>query len=135
MAILFEETNLEKVKEFMKIFGQKVQSTPEWPNEDILYLRTRLIEEEVEELLDGVDRRDFENVAKELTDILYVVYGMGAALGIDLDATFQEVHRSNLSKLENGKVLYRKDGKVMKGKNYSPANIAQVLIASTIGHP
>ena len=128
-------TNFEKVKEFMKIFGQKVQSTPEWPNEDILYLRTRLIEEEVEELLDGVDRRDFENVAKELTDILYVVYGMGAALGIDLDATFQEVHRSNLSKLENGKVLYRKDGKVMKGKNYSPANITQVLIASTIGHP
>lgn len=119
----------------MKIFGQKVQSAPEWPNEDIVYLRTRLIEEEVEELLDGVDRRDFENVAKELTDILYVVYGMGASLGIDLDACFTEVHRSNLSKLENGKVLYRKDGKVMKGKDYSPANICQVLTTSTIGHP
>jgi predicted HAD superfamily Cof-like phosphohydrolase len=135
MAISVEETNFEKVKEFMKIFGQKVQSTPEWPNEDILCLRTKLIEEEVEELLDGVDRRDFENVAKELTDILYVVYGMGAALGIDLDAAFQEVHRSNLSKLENGKVLYRKDGKVMKGKDYSPANLCQVLIAGTVGHP
>ena len=135
MALIFEETNFEKVKEFMTIFGQEVASTPDWPDRETVDLRLELIQEEVAELIAGVAKKDFVNTAKELTDILYVVYGMGAALGDDLDATFAEVHRSNLSKLENGKVLYRKDGKVMKGRDYSPANISQVLAAYTIGHP
>lgn len=135
MALLFEETNFERVKEFMTIFGQEVREIPDWPDRETVDLRLSLIQEEVAELITGVATKDFVNTAKELTDILYVVYGMGASLGIDLDATFEEVHRSNLSKLEDGKVLYRKDGKVMKGKNYSPANIHKVLSEYVIGHP
>ena len=123
-------TNQDKVQEFMETFGQTVQSYPGFPNRETLDLRLELIQEEVAELIAGVAKRDFENVAKELVDILYVVYGMGHSLGINLDKCFSEVHRSNMSKLEDGKVLYRPDGKVMKGKYYSPA-----VLEGIIGQP
>lgn len=129
------QTNASKVRSFMKIFGQEVKQYPEFPENKTLDLRLNLIKEEVAELIEGVELRDLENVAKELTDVLYVTYGMGASLGIDLDACFTEVHRSNLSKLENGRVLYREDGKVMKGKDYSSANIREVLTLAAVGHP
>ena len=123
-------TNQDKVQEFMETFGQTVQSYPGFPNRETLDLRLELIQEEVAELIAGVAKNDFENVAKELVDILYVVYGMGHSLGINLDKCFSEVHRSNMSKLEDGKVLYRPDGKVMKGKYYSPA-----VLEGIIGQP
>ena len=123
-------TNQEKVQQFMETFGQEVRKTPGWCDDDTLDLRLLLIEEEVEELHQGCTKGDFSNVAKELVDILYVVYGMGLSLGINLDECFQEVHRSNMSKLEDGKVLYRNDGKVMKGKYYTTADIQSI-----VGHP
>lgn len=129
-------TNFEKVKEFMMTFGQEVKDTPDWPEEKVLQLRIALIEEEVEELLDGVDRRDITNVAKELVDILYVVYGMGRSLGIDLDQCFDEVHKSNMSKLQDGEVLYSVSGKVLKGKDYFEPAIDRILYRySQVGHP
>tara|TARA_A100001015_G_C14712653_1_gene602730 strand:- start:352 stop:747 length:396 start_codon:yes stop_codon:yes gene_type:complete len=128
-------TNQEKVIQFMTTFGQEVKLYPEWPDEKTLDLRIQLIEEEVDELFDGVDRRDMTNVAKELVDILYVVYGMGNAMGIDLDNCFDEVHASNMSKLENGKVLYSETGKVLKGKNYFEPELERLLIKHRIGQP
>ena len=119
----------------MTTFGQEVKLYPEWPDEKTLDLRIQLIEEEVDELFDGVDRRDMTNVAKELVDILYVVYGMGNAMGIDLDNCFDEVHASNMSKLENGKVLYSETGKVLKGKNYFEPELERLLIKHRIGQP
>ena len=63
-----------------------------------------------------------------LSDILYVVYGAGHAFGIDLDKCFTEVHRSNMSKLGNdGKPIYREDGKILKGENFSEPNLEEVL--------
>ena len=68
-------------------------------------------------------------IADALTDILYVVYGAGHAFGIDLDECFNEVHRSNMTKLgEDGRPLYREDGKVMKGPNYEDPNLEQFLV-------
>ena len=68
------------------------------------------------------------DVADALTDILYVTYGAGHTFGIDLDKCFAEVQRSNMSKLgEDGKPMYRKDGKVMKGPNYSEPNLEGVI--------
>ena len=119
----------------MSTFGQEVKLYPGWPDEKTLDLRVKLIEEEVDELFDGVDRRDLANVAKELVDILYVVYGMGAAMGIDLDNCFDEVHASNMSKLQNGKVLYSETGKVLKGKDYFEPELDRLLIQHTIGQP
>ena len=128
-------TNQEKVINFMSTFGQEVKLYPGWPDEKTLDLRIKLIEEEVDELFDGVDRRDLTNVAKELVDILYVVYGMGAAMGIDLDNCFDEVHASNMSKLQNGKVLYSETGKVLKGKDFFEPELDRLLIQHTIGQP
>jgi predicted HAD superfamily Cof-like phosphohydrolase len=121
-------TNFEMVKEFMNTFGQEVKTKPEFPSQTIINLRRKLIDEEVAELKEGILLRDMENVAKELTDGLVVLYGAGAAFGIDLDACFKEVHASNMSKLgEDGKPIYREDGKVLKGPNYFQADLKKVL--------
>ena len=64
-------------------------------------------------------KKDIKEVADALTDILYVTYGAGHAFGIDLDKCFEEVQKSNMSKLdEKGKPIYNENGKVMKGPNY-----------------
>jgi predicted HAD superfamily Cof-like phosphohydrolase len=121
-------TNFEKVKEFMVVFGQEVQEYPNLPPEEVVDLRLDLINEEVGELCEAVELNDMTEIADALTDILYVTYGMGAALGIDLDKCFEEVQRSNMSKLgEDGKPMYREDGKVLKGPNYSPPDLTSVL--------
>lgn len=125
----FKQTNFEMVKTFMEIMGQEVKTSPNFPSPEVLELRMALIIEEVAELEEGVQNNDLINVAKELTDILYVIYGMGHSLGIDLDATFREVQASNLSKLDdNGNPILREsDGKVLKGPNYFEPNIAKVI--------
>lgn len=121
-------TNFEKVKEFMETFGQEVKTEPEFPTLDVVALRYDLIKEELQELLDAMGKKDIVEVADALTDILYVTYGAGHAFGIDLDACFDEVQRSNMSKLgEDGSVMRRDDGKILKGKNYFPPNLEKVL--------
>ena len=121
-------TNFEHVGDFMEAMNQDVEYYPAWPDEAILDLRMDLIREEVEELEEGVENRDMENVAKELTDILYVVYGMGHALGIDLDLCFDEVQESNMSKLgDDGHPIKNKKGKVVKGPNYFEPDLEAVL--------
>jgi predicted HAD superfamily Cof-like phosphohydrolase len=92
-------------------------------------LRLDLINEEVQELTDGLGKKSMLEIADALTDILYVVYGAGHACGIDLDECFNEVHRSNMTKLgEDGRPIYREDGKVMKGPNYSEPDLTQFVI-------
>ena len=121
-------TNFEKVKEFMTTFGQEVKNKDEFPNEKIVELRKKLIDEEFNELKDAINENDLIEVADALTDILVVTYGAGVAFGIDLDKCFKEVHRSNMSKLsEDGKPIYNEFGKVMKGPNYFKPNLKQYL--------
>ncbi|GAA1615575.1 hypothetical protein GCM10009733_009850 [Nonomuraea maheshkhaliensis] len=70
----------------------------------------------------------YQAVAKELADVLYVTYGAADALGIDLPAVFVEVHRSNMSKLDaDGRVLRRADGKVLKGSEYRPPVLDELV--------
>ena len=121
-------TNFEKVGIFMKTFGQDVKTKAELSNNKINELRISLINEELEELKKAIKDNDILEVADALTDILYVTYGAGHAFGIDLDKCFAEVQRSNMSKLgEDGKPIYRDDGKVMKGPNYSEPDLKSVL--------
>ena len=121
-------TNFEKVKEFMTTFGQEVKNKAEFPNDKIVELRKKLIDEEFNELKDAINENDLIEVADALTDILVVTYGAGVAFGIDLDKCFKEVHRSNMSKLsEDGKPIYNEFGKVMKGPNYFKPNLKQYL--------
>ena len=112
-------SNFERVKKFMKIFGQEVKEKAEFPNEKITSLRYELIREELEEFKDAIENKNIKEVADALTDILYVTYGAGHAFGINLDKCFEEVQNSNMSKLgEDGKPIFNDKGKVMKGPNY-----------------
>ena len=121
-------TNFEKAREFMSIFNQEVRDNPALPDTHTMNLRYELISEEVEELCEGLINKDIVEVADALTDILYVVYGTGHAFGIDLDVCYEEVHRSNMSKLDrDGQPIYREDGKVLKGEDYSPPNLEAIL--------
>jgi predicted HAD superfamily Cof-like phosphohydrolase len=121
-------SNFEKVGDFMEAFGQEVLYVPTMPDFNLAALRLDLIEEEVQELRDGLGRSSLLEVADALTDILYVVYGAGHAFGIDLDDCFHEVHRSNMTKLgDDGRPLYREDGKVMKGPNYEEPDLDQFI--------
>jgi predicted HAD superfamily Cof-like phosphohydrolase len=125
-----ELTNFDKVKEFMDAFGQEVVTKPEWPDAKTMELRMDLIEEEVGEFNDACFNASgsLVDIADALSDILYVVYGAGHSFGIDLDKCFDEVHRSNMSKLgEDGKPIYRDDGKVLKGENFSEPNLKEVM--------
>ena len=124
------KTNFQRVKEFMKSFGQEVKNKPEWPNSETMELRIDLIEEELGEFKDAIINGDgtLVDVADALSDLLYVVYGAGHSFGIDLDDCFAEVHRSNMSKLgEDGKPIYREDGKVLKGPNFSEPDLTSIL--------
>ena len=121
-------TNFQKVKNFMMAFGQEVKSEPSFSNKKINELRYNLIKEELDELKIAMDNKDLLEVADALTDILYVTYGAGVAFGLDLDACFNEVHNSNMSKMDtNGKPIYNENGKVMKGPNYFKPNLSKFL--------
>lgn len=149
-------TNLQRVKQFMRVFKQAYSDTPTKDvSVDTIKLRLKLGLEELEELFFAVlddsaakmvnkDFRsinDFINkipdssfsvnlieVADALTDIEYINNGTAAVFGIPLDDTFQEVHRSNMSKLDaKGLPVFREDGKVIKSDLYSPPDLKSVL--------
>lgn len=142
----------------MIIFQQPFSSVPTTDVPlDTIKLRLRLSTEELEELFFGILGKDaqkavnkyfhdinsfidslsesdidikIDEVADALTDIDYINNGNAAVFGIPIDATFAEVHRSNLSKLDEiGRPIFREDGKVMKGPKYSPPNLMPILEA------
>jgi predicted HAD superfamily Cof-like phosphohydrolase len=121
-------SNFNKVRTFMKTFGQEVKTKPSFSTDKINKLRIDLIKEELQELREAMDNKDLLEVADALTDILYVTYGAGHAFGIDLDKCFEEVQNSNMSKLdENGEPIYNESGKVMKGPNYFKPNLSKFV--------
>lgn len=112
----------------MNTFGQEIKPYPELPSREVQWLRYDLIAEELEELKEGIQNENLVEIADALTDLLYVVYGAGHAFGLDLDSCFTEVHRSNMSKLdEDGRPIYREDGKVLKGPNFSEPDLESIV--------
>ena len=121
-------TNFNSVKKFMEVFGQEVKTKAEFPSEKIIKLRYNLIKEELDEFEEALKDKNLKEVADALTDILYVTYGAGHSFGIDLDKCFEEVQRSNMSKLgEDGKPIYNEHGKVMKGPKYFQPNLGKFI--------
>jgi len=121
-------SNFDDVRIFMQTFGQEVKIKAKFPKEKIVKLRYDLIKEELNELQDAIKTKNLKEIADALTDILYVTYGAGHAYGIDLDKCFSEVQKSNMSKLgEDGKPIYNKKGKVMKGSKYFEPNLKQFI--------
>jgi len=98
-----QQTNFQKVIDFNEQFGVKIYDKPDEKIFDIdpklINLRMNLIREEIKELEQAVTKKDYIETIDALADILYVVYGMGVSIGIDLDRAFDLVHKSNMSKL------------------------------------
>lgn len=95
-------TDFQRVVEFNRTFGVKVNDSPQTRifDEDpkLVKYRLDLIVEEVNELKEAIEKKDLVEVCDALADIIYVVQGAGASFGIDLDKAFDIVHRSNMSK-------------------------------------
>jgi predicted HAD superfamily Cof-like phosphohydrolase len=123
--------NINKVKEFHEVFGLEYH---EQPNADIrkhIYeLRHRLMQEENDEYLEACEKGDLTLIADALGDKMYILFGTIIAHGLQhkIEELFHEIHRSNMSKLDNdGKPIYREDGKIMKSSNYFLPDIKSVL--------
>jgi len=115
--------SIHKVKDFHDKFSIPIGGLGNMPPAERQMLRTRLMMEEMAELVEAMQTGDYVNVAKELADVLYVVYGTAVEYGVPMDEVFAEVHRSNMSKspaLDAG-------GKIKKGMDYEEANIETVL--------
>ena len=112
------------VERFHRLFNIVVQQTPGLVDEQTRVLRERLIQEEFDELKEAMSHQNLAAIAKELADLLYVVYGTAVSYGIDMGPVFREVHRSNMSKIGGYK---RDDGKWVKPPTYSPASIEPIL--------
>ena len=122
---------INKVRIFHDAFGieNKEKPTVDLP-EDIIKLRFNLMKEENEEYLEAAKNGDLTEVADALGDMLYILCGTILAHGMQdkIEAVFNEIQRSNMSKLdENGKPIYREDGKVMKSNLYFKPNIEPLL--------
>ena len=86
---------------------------------ELLLLKKRLINEEINEVFEAIKEKNDTHVLKELVDLVVVCVGMADTYGWDFDNAFKRVHESNMSKLDDeGKPIYREDGKVLKSKNY-----------------
>ena len=107
------------VAEFMRTFNQTIPDGPAIPADTIISLRKNLIYEEMSELFKAFSEHDLNAIADGLGDLLYVIYGAGLAFGLDLEPIFNEVHRSNMTKLGG---TIREDGKLIKPSSYSPPN-------------
>ena len=120
------------VEEFHRKFDIAVQAIPSEITEETKRLRAGLIQEEFDELKESMAAGNMALVAKELADLLYVVYGTAVSYGIDMEPVFREVHRSNLSKVGGHK---RDDGKWVKPATYSPADLEPILEAQRLYLP
>jgi len=112
------------VEAFHRTFNIVVNPVPTVIDGRTRELRVKLIQEEFNELKEALAAEDLSSIAKEMADLLYVVYGTAVSYGIDMDPVFREVHRSNMSKVGGYK---REDGKWVKPATYSPARIEPIL--------
>lgn len=122
---------LRMLEEFHAVFGAHLEHRPTADlTDEIIALRVSLIQEELNEYREAAEARDLVGVADALSDLMYVVLGTYVAHGLQklAEPLFAEVHASNMSKLdENGQVIYRPDGKVLKSVRWRPPDLAGIL--------
>ncbi len=121
----------KSLAEFHSVFGCKRNKN--FKNKtiedvELLVLRKNLIKEEVEEVFAAIKESNEAHVLKELVDVVVVCVGMADTYGWDFDTAFKRVHESNMSKLDDdGKPIYREDGKVIKSKNYKAPYLSDLV--------
>jgi len=125
-------TMQDAVTEFQKAFGRPTDlkfSDIEMSSDvaNTFGLRQALIEEEFYELTKAMNEKNEQEIKKESADLLYVLAGLFVDFGWDMQVIFNRIHESNMSKLdENGKPVYRNDGKIMKSNRYKQADLSGV---------
>lgn len=127
------KTTLDQVQEFHETYGLPVESEQTTGSEQTKQLRINLLQEELDELKEALENDDMVETLDALIDLQYVLDGAFLSFGMQDVKTpaFDEVHRSNMSKLgEDGKPIRREgDGKVMKGPNYFKPDMTQFIKA------
>lgn len=124
------KSTLEQVREFHETFKHNIEAYPAIPEQNRINLRIALIGEEFQELQDAIADKDLVEVLDALLDIEYVLMGTVLEFGLQdlFFEGFEEVHRSNMSKVwPDGVPHYSENGKVIKPDTYSPANLKQFL--------
>lgn len=117
----------QDVEAFMDASGQPVRYKPDLAPKEREF-RARLIQEELDEYVEACDEEDIVAIADALGDLLYVVLGAASTHGLDLSPIFNEIHRSNMTKVVNGEVVRRpSDGKILKPASYEPPKLDQVI--------
>ncbi|MDA0715411.1 MAG: nucleoside triphosphate pyrophosphohydrolase family protein [archaeon] len=120
---------VKSLLEFNKAFEIPTLHDPGLGPDERIELRIKLLEEEVQEYAEAARNGDLIEILDALADIGYILAGTIINHGMQhiYDDAFNEVHRSNMAKLVDGKVLRREDGKVMKPEGWQPPNLAQFL--------
>lgn len=121
-------TVTQMLREFHKTYKSKLNA--DWyKDKELENLRTRLVKEEAKEFLEEYNP---VNILKELADLVYVSYGYAVSFGWDLDEAIRRVHISNMTKLDpvTGEPIFREDGKVLKGENYKPPVLDDLIVKS-----
>jgi predicted HAD superfamily Cof-like phosphohydrolase len=118
------------VKQFHETYGANISTNPAFPSAEERNLRIALLQEEFNEYLEAERDNDFIEVCDALGDMLYIIFGTAVSYGIPINEIFAEIHASNMSKLaEDGTVIRREDGKVLKGPNYFKPDIKKIVDA------
>lgn len=108
------------VKQFHRVFQVDLLARKE--------ISSLILDEEYEELQEALEEGDRAAIAKEMAELAYVLWGSADAWGIDLDLAIKLVHESNMTKLgEDGKPIFRHDGKVIKGPNYKEPDMTEAV--------
>ncbi|MGH1455387.1 MAG: hypothetical protein ACRBDI_01270 [Alphaproteobacteria bacterium] len=125
------KTTLDQVQEFHETYGLSVEGSPKISDGKTNLLRINLLTEELGELKEALEQGDLVETLDALIDLQYVLDGAFLSFGLQhvKDAAFDEVHRSNMSKLgADGKPIRRpEDGKVLKGPDYFKPDMAQFV--------
>ena len=121
MIYMKTETIQDKLQSFHKAFGHPTdEEYITGGNNATKALRVRLLHEEFNEVTTAISyKQNKAAILKELCDLVYVAVGFADTFGWNFDVAFNRVHASNMSKLgEDGKPIYREDGKIMKSNMY-----------------
>jgi predicted HAD superfamily Cof-like phosphohydrolase len=122
------KTTIQLVEEFHRASGLPVKARPDLSDERVNELRLQLLQEELNELQDAIESGDTVAALDALVDLQYVLDGAFLSLGFSKHPAFEEVHRSNMSKLDDqGLPIRRADGKILKGPNYSPPDLTRYV--------
>jgi len=127
----FKDEIIGRTEEFHRVFKLGIETKPTNITKSTYDLRYHLMKEENEEYLAACENNDLVEIGDALGDMLYVLCGTMVEHGFQskIEAIFQEIHRSNMSKLdENGQPIYRADGKVIKSNLFFKPNIQKILL-------